>query len=384
MKKLRTSYSQHNTYIKCPEFWHKSYVERYKSPIEGASLYFGTAVDTAAEAMLLKKGDPYQVFNDYWRRSYNFGKATQVYDNDDIVYGNKDFDKDVLQDKDLVQMGIWSQELGLSKAALKADKALEMFDRILKRKKNSYNAAPKPNEMKYYNRCSWLSMKRKGEILLKSFEEQFVPLVTKVIAVQKRADIKDPGTGDSVVGYIDMVVELQGYDKPIIIDLKTAARPYTQDQLDFSEQLTLYCAMKGKYAVDKSDNVDTDLVGYVVLCKDINKDKEAHCKTCGHKRTGRHRKCDNEITDPNDSSKTSRCNGEWDEKVVLDPQVQVMVAKKTQQQVDMLLQDIAAIIAGMKNGIIYKNTSNCTNWYGGVCPYFDACHKNDYSKLVKK
>lgn len=383
MKKLRTSYSQHNTYIKCPEHWHKSYVERYKSPIEGASLYFGTAVDTAVETMLLKSGDPYQVFNDYWRRSFNFGKATQVFDNDDITYGYKDFDKDVLTSQDLTQMGIWAQQLGITKTAPNADKALELFDKITKKKKNPYKK-PTKDEMKYFNRSSWLSMKRKGEWMLKSFEEQFVPLVEDVVAVQKRADIKDPATGDSVVGYIDMILKIKGYDDPIIFDLKTAARPYSQDQLDFSEQLTLYCAMKGKYAIDKSDYVDTDLVGYVVLCKDINKDKEAHCKTCGHTRTGRHRKCDNEVTDPNDANKTTRCNGEWDEKVVLDPQVQVMVARKTQDQVDMLLQDIAAIIAGMKNGIIYKNTSNCLNWYGGKCAFYDACHNGDYSGLLKK
>jgi hypothetical protein len=383
MKKLRTSYSQHNTYIKCPEHWHKSYVERYKSPIEGASMYFGTAVDTAVETMLMKTGDPYQVFEDYWRRSFNFGKATQVFDNDNITYGYKDFDKDVLTPQDTTQMGIWAQTLGLSKTVLKGDKSIELFDKIVKKKKNPYKN-PSKDEMKYFNRSSWLSMKRKGDILLKSFEEQFLPKVKNVIAVQKRADIVDPATGDSVVGYIDMILEIEGYDKPIIFDLKTASRPYSQEQLDFSEQLTLYCAMKGQYALDRSDFVDTDLVGYVVLCKEINKDKEAHCKTCGHLRSGRHRTCDAMYTDPNDKTKQTRCGGEWEETVALAPHVQVMVARKTQDQVDILLQDIAAIIAGMKNGIIYKNTSNCTNWYGNKCPFFDACHKNDYSKLIKK
>lgn len=374
--KLRTSYSQHNTYIKCPEHWHKSYVERYKSPIEGASMYFGTAVDNACESML--KGDPnwMTVFHDYWKRSWNFGKATQVYDNDDITYGYKDFDKDVLEQKDATTLSNWAQQLGLAKKVLTLDESIKLYDKIAKKKKNPYKKTT-AKEMKYFNRSSWLSMKRKGEVLLRSFEQQFLPKVKNVIATQKRADIKDPVTGDSVVGYIDMIVELEGYDKPIIIDLKTASRPYTQDQLDFSEQLTLYAAMKGKYALDKSDYVDTDLVGYVVLSKQINKKKKSTCKSCGHIKTGSHHTCDNEING-------ARCHGEWDENVVLDPEVQVMVARKTQSQVDALLQDIAAIIAGMKNGVIYKNTSNCTNWYGSQCPFFDACHNGDYSKLIKK
>lgn len=379
---MRTSFSQHNTYIKCPQNWHHSYVGRWKSPIAGASMFFGTAVDSACEAMLEGKSDWMITFHDYWKRSWNFGKSTQIFDNPDIQFSYKDFDKDVLQDKDTSTLSNWANQLNLTTKVLDRAGVVDLYTKVAKQKKNPYNAAPSKEEMKYFNRASWLSMKRKGEVLLKSFEEQFLPKVTKVVSTQKRADIKDPTTGDSVVGYIDMIVELEGYDKPIIIDLKTAARPYSQDQLDFSEQLTLYCAMKGTYALDKSDYVDTDLVGYVVLSKDIKKKKVSTCKSCSHVKTGRHKTCDNEIKDA--EGNTERCNGEWDEVVVLDPEVQVMVAQKSQQQVDSMLQDIAAIIAGMKNGIIYRNTQNCTNWYGGKCPFFDACHHGDYSKLVKK
>jgi hypothetical protein len=371
MKNFRTSYSQNNTYIQCPEHWNKSYVEKYKSPVDGASLYFGSAVDYAAEQMLKGEKDWLRDFYDRWNKAYGFGKSTQIYDNDNIVYGYKDFDEYTLEDKDIITVNDWATELGFQAKGTAVCKVylIKLFKDIMTKKKNPYKGIL-PRENKYYNRLCWLSMKRKGKLLLQAFERDFLPKVTKVVAVQQRADLKAPN-GDTIVGYIDFVLEIEGYDKPIIFDLKTAARPYTQDNIDFSDQLTLYSAMKGK-------EYDTDLVGYVVLPKQMSKVDVSTCKSCGNVKTGRHKTCDAIQSDG------KRCEGEWDVNVTCTADVQVMVANKTQKQMDMLLSDMGNIVLAMKNGVVYKNTSKCTNWYGGICPFFNACHKNDYSDLIKK
>ena len=206
--------------------------------------------------------------------------------------------------------------------------------------------------------------------MIGAFKEQFLPKITKVISTQQRGDIKDAESGDSIMGFIDMVLEIEGYDKPIIFDLKTAARPYDQTSIDLTEQLTLYAKMKGA-------DFNTNLVGYVVLVKNIKKEVVGFCKTCNNKKLSRHKTCNAEI-------KGVRCNGEWDETIELKPEVQVLVKEKSQEEMDNLMESYGNIICAMKNNIVYKDVSKCANWYGGKCPYYDACHNNDTSGLVKK
>jgi len=92
--------------------------------------------------------------------------------------------------------------------------------------------------------------------------QPILPKIKKVHATQKFYNLKDEVTGDTLMGTLDFVAEIEGYDKPVIIDLKTAARPYTKDNIELSEQLPIYLALsEGKF--------NTDLVGYVVLIKNI-------------------------------------------------------------------------------------------------------------------
>lgn len=367
---FRTSYSQNSTYISCSEHWHKSYVERWESPVSGASLYFGSAMDAGVTTMLEGKTNWINVFKDRWHKAYSFGTATQVYDNPEVVFSNKDFDEYVLEPKDKVTMEGYIVELGLP-----VIDPIALYKDIASRKKNPYKMIT-PVELRYFSRASWLSMRRKGELLLNAFHTQFYPKITKVVSTQQRGSITDQGTGDSIVGYIDMVLEIQGYSKPIIFDLKTAAQPYSQDDIDLTQQLTLYSAMKGS-------DYNTDLVGYVILCKNIPKDDVSFCSGCGHKKTGRHVTCNNMLASAVNIADV-RCGGKWTTTKVCKPEIQVLIQQKNQTQITDLLVDSGNIVLAMKNGIHYKDVSKCNNWFGGQCPYYNACHKNDYSGLRQK
>lgn len=368
---VKTSHSQNSTYIACPQHWDLSYNKGYANPIEGSSTYFGSAVDAAVGDMLDGKQDWLKTFYDRWNKSWSFGKSTQIFDNPDIIYGHKDFDQHVLEPKDYPQLETWAKQLGLiaHAATPSPDDLVDLYKLCSEIKRNPYKNLTQ-DQLTFFNRSSWLSMKRKGKVLLTAFNTQFYPKVRKVLATQQRATIKDAATGDAITGFIDMVLEIDGYDKPIIFDLKTAGMPYDQEDIDLTQQLTLYSAMKGA-------EYNTDLVGFVVLCKNIPKKTVSTCASCGHTKTGRHKTCDNVING-------TRCNGNWSEIVTPEPVVQVLIEKKTQQQVQSLLWDIGNIIFAMKNGIVYKNTNKCNDWYGGPCPFYNACHKGDYSGLVKK
>ncbi len=368
---MQTSHSKNSMYISCPQAWDMSYNQKWEGINEGASLYFGSAIDTAVMEMLQGKPDWLITFYDRWNKAYSFGKATKVFDNPDIMYAHKDFDIDVLEDKDIPVIEQWAQQLNLlaTGVTLNRNDVASLHGTISKKKKNPYLTVT-PDEMIMFNRLSWLSMKRKGKILLESFNTQFMPKVKKVLSTQQRASINDPNTGDSIIGYVDMILEIEGYSKPVIFDLKTAGQPYKQEDIDLTQQLTLYAAMKGQ-------EFNTDLVGYVVLCKNIPKKYVSTCKNCGNVKTGKHKTCEALVAG-------KRCGGEWNEVVTCAPEVQVLVQKKTPQQINELLLDIGNIILAMKNNIVYKNVSKCTNWYGSLCPFYGACHKNDYSGLRKK
>lgn len=356
----------------CPQYWHLQYNEGWEADVLGSSLFFGTAMDAGVTDMLQGKPDFLQKFYDRWEFQYNNGNAIKIFDNDKITYSHKDFDGDILDPKDFPMLETWAKELNLVPATVTPsnDELVALFKTCSKAKANPYIKIT-DEQFKYFNRCSWLSLKRKGRLMINAFHTQFFPKIKKVLATQKRSQIDDVSTGDAIVGYIDMIVELEGYDKPIILDLKTSSFPYDQSQLDLSPQLTMYAAMEAK-------NFNTDLVGYVVLNKNIEKDELSICSSCGFKITTRHKTCNNVL--PNGV----RCNSVINTTKVPNPKVQVLIDKKTPEQINSLLLDCGNIILAMKNGIVWKNTSKCLDWYGSKCGYYELCHKGITTGLTKK
>lgn len=369
---MRSSFSQNSLYIQCPKAWYNQYIQGYYSETEGSSLYFGTAIDKAVSDMLESKPNWLNTFYFNWDGQMKEGKLIKIFDNDKITYSHKDFDADLLETKDYLELEKWAKELLLIGQTDNPtpEQLVKLYREASKAKSNPYIKMT-DEQFKYFNRCSWLGLKRKGKILLNAFYDQVKPKIKSVISTQKRSKIEDSNTGDQIIGYVDMIVEYEGYDKPIIFDLKTSSFAYDAHQIETSPQLTLYAAMEAK-------NHNTDLVGYIVLNKNIPKDEVNHCQKCGVKKTTRHQTCNAVLSD------NSRCGGIWIETKVPKPEVQVMVDKKTTEQIEDLLMDTGNIILAMKNNIVYKNTNKCDDWYGGLCPYINLCHKKDSTGLIKK
>lgn len=364
-----TSHSQSQTYIQCPQHWKNRYKEGLTSKTDGAALAFGSAMDKAVELILTKKPraeyEPAfeKLFYSTVDRSQNY---VPIFDSKIIEYYASDFDEYVLTEEDRDSLDVWQKDLKLTKWA---STGVNAFKEIAKVEKNPHRELHQDAKT-FYNRACWLSLKRKGLMLLNAFEEQFMPKVTKVHDIQKYIHLKDDSTGDKIIGYIDFVAEIEGYDKPIIFDLKTSSRAYNQSKIEQSDQLTLYIAMEG-------NSYETDLVGYVVLVKNIKRVETATCNKCGHTKVSSHKTCNNEVNG-------KRCGGTWDESFTLAPEVQVMVQSKSEEQVRIALEDQANIVEAMKRNIIYRNTAKCSDWYGGKCPYYDVCWNNDYSKVNRK
>lgn len=93
---------------------------------------------------------------------------------------------------------------------------------------------------------------QQGRNLLQAFLEQGT-MPEKVVGVEQQfvRDIIDPDSGElleeQLVGYLDAVIEEGG--RRLAVEHKTAAKAWSQDQLDHDLQVSLYQAMTGAEAV---------------------------------------------------------------------------------------------------------------------------------------
>ena len=111
---------------------------------------------------------------------------------------------------------------------------------------------------------SWVSMKRKGLMILEAYKEQILPRIKEVKFVQK--DIKlENADGDSFIGFVDFCAIWED-GRTIIFDNKTSSIKYAVDSASTSEQLATY------FEATK-DEIKIDAVGYVVIPKKMRKQK---------------------------------------------------------------------------------------------------------------
>jgi len=361
-KPVKISHSKCQTYQECSQKYKYQNIDKLRPLTKNASLYFGSAIDVASQVYLKdKNADWKSAFERAWKTEYQWGKFTQVYDSLEVDYSYKDFDKDLLLPEDIEQAERDRAELLPNFVGT----WLEAMESVTEAKKQRAYKKFSANQQRYFNRLSWYSLNRKGYYMLKAFVDDIGPRIIRVIAIQKKVQITGTA-GDVLTGYVDMVLELEGLGV-VILDLKTAAMEYEDKQALVSQQLGIYATILGP-------EVGSYKVGFVVLLKNLQKDKKKVCTVCGHKGEGSHKKCDAEING-------KRCNGEWS--ITMDPKgrTQVITETLTDTNMEAILDTVSSITEVIKQGIFYRNPSACFNF--GGCPYFEVCWQNDYSKVVK-
>lgn len=111
---------------------------------------------------------------------------------------------------------------------------------------------------------SWVSLKRKGLMIIDAYKEQILPRIKEVKFVQK--DIKlENDDGDSFIGFVDFCAVWDD-GRTIIFDNKTSSIKYADDSASTSEQLATY------FEATK-DELKVDAVGFIVIPKKIRKQK---------------------------------------------------------------------------------------------------------------
>lgn len=227
---IQLSYSASQKYITSPRAYYLHYVLRLRPKDLSSALFFGNAIDLGVNFMLNAKKDgkeiilemANQVFIEAWSIGQVDSKDVDLSIPGVIKFSKADYDSSILIDEDRIEIETTAKDQ------------------------------------------SWVSLKRKGLMILEAYKEQILPRIKEVKFVQR--DIKlENDTGDSFIGFVDFCAVWED-GRTIIFDNKTSSVKYTADSAATSEQLATY------FEATK-DELKVDAVGYIVIPKKMRKQK---------------------------------------------------------------------------------------------------------------
>lgn len=362
--KTKLSHSQVSRYSLCGQAFKYHYVDRIRPTTQSAALCFGTALDDALNVLVTNSGNPEQKFIDSFTKQHVNGSVTYLPTCIDLVYAESDYDAELItdEDKDVIDAAMEGGTIS------KVLNPFTHYDELRKKKKENGFANLKTDEKCFYNYLNWLSLMRKGLLMLQAYRKKVLAKIQKVHAVQKYVELENE-TGDKIIGYVDMVADLEGHGT-VIIDHKTSAMEYDEDAVLISPQLSLYM-----HILEQEYN--TRKAGYIVLRKSVIKNRKKTCSVCGHDGTGgRHKTCDKEVAG-------KRCGGEWTEAIDPDINIQIIIDEIPTLTEKVVIENYDETNKAIKSGVYPRNFSSCSNTYGGDCPYKALCFKGSMKNLKK-
>jgi len=237
---INVSFSALECFEQCSEKYRLRYKERLSSEKIPSPLFFGTAIDAAVELLLLKKKvcltekeldllmneDAYSIFDKTMREQNG-----QLLERNPLCeYFYSDFDPNILTVQDYKALTKaypsvtdWEEFFAYCKKYIKTNGDLKAGSRVA------------------FNNLCWLSLYRKGEMMLEAYERDILPEISEVFDIQKEVALLNE-SGDKLRGKIDFIASFK--DDPAvryICDNKTSSEPYKEDSVANSVQLAIYC-----------------------------------------------------------------------------------------------------------------------------------------------
>jgi len=353
--KNKLSYSQIRTYAECGLKYKYHYVDKLRPKKRNSALIFGTAFDKAIEATLKDdKVNEREVFDQWWQTQKLNSEDIDIPSSLLVVYSQSDFDPELYTDDDIRFIQAKAQELIPEIYEQSLNNWVDSYDTCLQAKKaGSWTE----QQNKYYNICSWLSLRRKAYLMFESHRTKVLPRFKKILAIQETIEL-DNGQGDTLIGYADLRAVWED-DRTVVFDYKTATVPYKPNEASESPQLALYNhALGNKW------------VGFIVFRKAIKKIRIKICSKCGHDGTGRK------------FAKCQECDGDWNVTLKLDCEVQVIIDEVQPKVEEDNLNYIEVANQGIKSQQFEANPKSCMTIYG-PCPYYNKCHNNSDEDLIQ-
>lgn len=303
-----------------------------KSDTMSSALVFGSAIDTALNTMLINESLPQAI--DIARR---YIRDTKI-----DMYFPADFDEDLSIDWAVIRLSDFKTKINMD---------IDVFIKELLTNQGHLSE----NEKTFLNGVVKHSLMEKAEIILKSYYTKVLPIIGSVETVQKEIVTSD----GSKRGIIDTVIILKD-GRRVIFDNKTASRPYERDSVLKSPQLALYASM-----------VNADHAGFIVMNKQITKNRKKLCSKCGYDGSGtKYRTCNNIVN-------KKKCASQWDETIDPYSYIQIFIDKIPEINKTLVNEAMNEVKSCVKNGIYPRNLTACFNQYGKPCVYINKCWRQN-------
>lgn len=317
----RLSNSSINTYLDCPHKYKLDKVDRIRPTWKSSSLLFGSAIDAAMEAILLKEGEPAGVFMENMLKTDINEKEVEVLMTSNVRYTNGDIQLELLEDSDLIKIKNYASELELK---ISEDYTISHFVDYYKDNKKKADK----EEHLLFSSIGWSCLLRKGMMMIPVLQKWAEENVAEVHDIQRKINIENED-GDYITGYLDFIVTLKDGRK-VLMDLKTssdAKKYYPDGCVEESQQLNIY-----------AEDVGLEDAGYLVVDKKIRK---------------------------------------------REPRVRLreVYGKINEKSLDKVFDKVEEVLYNIKEEKFEKNRDSCFNF--GGCQYYSLCHHGSMKGLTK-
>jgi len=345
-KKYNLSFTAYKLYHECPAKYHRKYVLGLRPTKTPAFFIHGSAIDKGCNDLLEGK--------DLISAARSASEELLRLKEPGVEFDGRDYDPELLDGKtrrfllDAVRaFGYKGEDVdGLVRTLL----SMQANGEILSAGQQAALAL-----------AMHASMLEKSIIMLRDFQRKIMPLIKRVVSVQK--EVKR--------GIADIEIELHGFDGVLIADNKTAYKRWEDDCVVTSIQLAGYEAKAG---------------AYFVMNKVIKKNRVKTCQKCGNVSTGRHKTCDADLT-MTERPETGRCGGEWAETIEPECDIQVFVDQIPQTQRDLVETAYQETEQAIEAKCFPKNLNSCVVSYGKKkvkCEFYEFCRTGSLEGLTSR
>ena len=365
---VRLSHSAISKFKTCPAQFDLHYNQRIRDSRVGSALLFGSAIDESLNCIMLQKKkeltpeeekmiklDPFQVFD------YQFSQMTINKEVEDMPtslfldYYATDFDEDLLQEEDLKRLGMFIKNAGYEETD-----PIKLFGIVKAAKKEGRIPSV---DFSYFNFCNWLSLRRKGHMMIEAFKEKIMPEIEEVTSIQRKVELPNDD-GDLIIGYIDFEAKFKGKEGVWTTDNKTSGKKYKQSDINEKGQLGLY-----------DEFTQNGQAAYVVLIKKIKKTTVKTCQDCGEVTTRKVKTCAAEI-------EGKRCGGEFTEEQTMEIETQILFDEILEEAKDEMFEEIGEVLEDIKEGKFPQRRDECFQ-FGRKCAYFNFCRDGSTEGLSR-
>lgn len=238
-KYFALSHSRVDKYLTCPRSYRLHYIDDIRPTTTTSALFFGSAIGLVLNAICLRKKDdptPEEIVEiadgqdplQYLDKLLETVEINHVEEplekSSNIRYYRKDYNPSILTDEDLAEIAEYALELGLELG----DRPAKFADFIEEYLSNQIHDT---DILSFMNFQFYLSLRRKGRMIITEFLDNFFHKIIKVHSIEReiRIDMSlptDPEYTDFMLGYIDMECSYQlcrEFDK-------NALKPYIQNE----------------------------------------------------------------------------------------------------------------------------------------------------------